>query len=469
MSQYNDTYFFNSNRAEKISNKRNELVNGVSKIQICYNSEKQNNKNLIKVPIENIKEFFKNNLYRYPTYIDFIDSEYENNEEVQEQIIKIFATIFEEIDNDDIKTVEELILKFKNLKIKVDKENIKIAFIVTKKQNDLFKYLKKISNRMDGRFKNKFLTEKSKSNMILDEIKTKDVLKFLLEYKPNAIVLYNEFYPQLFNNSIVHIYIVSSFAVCNKIIEYEDKIDMKKNIFFTSSSYYENVLMQKGISSLKLSPIVENIPNSLKSFESRKIDLLITENYFDLNEYIVFQKMIKKVKKYLKNKNKLSIKKTISFIETTSYPNNDDWELNLFIHKHIVLQFILKNINLDKNITIVGKNWDKFEIENYNIQDKYTKKRYKNCKYVFLVSSTIVSDDLLNILKYGAIPIIYDLRSEDKYYDSIFDEYCLFVKNYVEIDNIIDKKIRPNKKFDKFIEDKFNIKNTTRSLTSSLL
>ena len=468
MNHYNDTYFFNSKRAKKIAKKRNELNEGTSKIQICFNSDEKDNKNLINVPIENFKEFFKNNSYRYPTYVDFIDSEYENDEELQSKVIKIFATIFEEINEDDIKIVENLVEKFQNFDISKDTENIRLAFIATKKHNHLFKYLKSLSKALNNRFKSKFLTEKSKSNMILDEIKTKDVLNFLLDYLPNAIVLYNEFHPQLFHKDIIYIHLVNSFSVCNKIIEYENTIDMKKNLFFTSSHYYEKVLNQKGINSYILEPIVEDIPRTFKSYENRKIDLVICDNYFDLNEYIVFLKMIKKVNKFLDNKNKLTIAKLISFIEKTTYPNNDDWELNIFMHKHIVLQNILKTIKLNKTIKIVGNNWKTFGAMNYKIEESFSNKIYKNSKYVFLISSTIINEDLLNILKFGAIPIIYDLRAEDKYYNNIFDKYCLFIDTVDNIENIINNNIKPNKKFDKVIEDRYNNKNVIKNLVKFL-
>ena len=469
MSNYNDTYFFNSKRATKIAKKRNKLELDDNKVQLCFSNGCITNKNLINVEIESFKEFFKNTSYRYPTYVDFIGSEYENNEELQDKIIKIFATIFDELNSEDQKLVNKLFEEFKNLKIEQDNKNTRVAFIVTKKQKQIFKYLKKISKELNKDFDYKFLTEKSNLNMILDEIRTKDVFKFLLDYKPNTVIFYNEFYPQLFHKYISHIYIVNSFSVCNKIIEYEDKIDMTKNYFFTSSSYYKKVLDQKDIKSLKLNPIVENIPSSFNSFNNRKIDLMICENYFDITEYIVFQKMIKKVNKFLNKNKKLSINKLISFIEKTTYPNNDDWELNIFIHKHIVLQNILNSIKLDKKVEIIGKNWDNILNDNYNITIKYNEKVYNNTKYVFVISSTIINENLLNILKYGAIPIIYDLRDEDIYYDSFLDDYCLFIDKVTDIEDIIHKSIKPFNQFDRRIEDKYNITEITRSLTTILI
>ncbi len=469
MSSYSDTYFFNSKLAKIKAKECNKLDDNISKVQICYHGGKLTHKNLIGIPIESFKMYFQNNSFRRPTYIDFSNSKYENDEESQLQIVKIFATIFEEIDNDDMKIVSKYIEKFNKLRITKSIENTKIAFISTKKKLNTHEFFKQMVESLNSNYSYKFISEKSQANMILDDVSSKDVFNVMLSYQPNIIMHYNEFYPQLFHKDIIHIHFIDSFAICNKILEYEEKINMKNNLFFSSSSYYDKLLSQKGIKTKTLPPVVNDIPKKPNSFNKRKIDLLICENYFSLKEYIVFDKMIQTVNKFLNNKNKLTINKLANYIKATTYPNTNDWELNIFIHKHIVLQYILKNITTDIKMKIIGKNWTSINNKNYTVSNKYKVSMYQNTKYVFVIFSTIINEELLNILTQGAIPIVYDLRDDDKYYDKTLNDYCLFIDTVDDVDNIIKENIKPNKFFDKNLKSKYSMKNLLKSLTKALL
>ena len=92
MSEYFDTYFFDSTRAKKIAKQHNPINNNKTKIQLCYHPSSTTKENLIGVPIVNFQEYFLTTKYRFPTHVDFIGSEYENKEEEQDKIIKIFYT-----------------------------------------------------------------------------------------------------------------------------------------------------------------------------------------------------------------------------------------------------------------------------------------------------------------------------------------------------------------------------------------
>lgn len=441
MSQHYDTYFFSSKRAQNIAKEKNRLKPNSNEIQICYNSDNLNDKNLVNVSIENFKEFFKTSSYRYPAYIDFIDSQYEDNEEIQNKLVKVFATIFEEISKDELVLTNKLINEFNNLHIK---HNNKIIFLSSKKQPQVFEYLKKLSKEFknDG-FKTKFITEKSKKDMVLDNLRFKDVLLLLLRYSPSYIINFNEFYPQLFHKDITNIHILNSFNICNKIIEYEGKIDLKKNVFFGTNSYYEKLLKEKSIKVIKLMPIVQDIPNNTKLFENREIDLTIHDNKNDLDEYIVFKKMIKKVFKYLDESNLLTVDKIISFIKTTNYPNTKDWELNLYLYNNILEKYFIDINKKIKKVKIISNCFSE---------------SYGNTKYVLVLSANIVTSELLNILKYKAIPIVYDLRDEDNYYDKVLDDYCLFIKNKSDLKNIIKNEIKPKKYFDEYLKERYSFR-----------
>jgi len=464
VSNYYDTYFFSTKRAERIAKELNKLETNSFKTQICYHSGGKTCKNLINIPFNSFKLFFKNNSYRYPTYIDFNESDYENDEKSQDQIIKIFATLIEEISKEELVYTKKLSNDFNNIKISYNKNNIKIGFIATRNFPNIFKFLKNINKNINKNYTSKFLIEKTTTGLLLSDFKTKDVYKFMISFKPNILIYYNEFNVILNHNDIINIFIVDSFYICNKIIE-EEQIDSKRNIFFTTTAYYKNILESKNIYSQRLIPII-NKKNIHVSFDKEKeYDLVICDAYVDLSDYIVFQKVFKKMKKHIKANKILTLDIILSFIEISSYSNMDDLELNLFIQKNIVLQTFVDNLSTEKYKIGINKSWKTYKKckLNYLKNDKF-KKTYKNSKYILIVDPSILSSKLLEILSYGMVPLIYDLRKQDSYYDEMIDDYCLFVTKINDINNIINNNIQPKRIYDSELKKEYSIKRLIHNL-----
>ena len=111
-------------------------------------------------------------------------------------------------------------------------------------------------------------------------------------------------------------------------------------------------------------------------------------------------------------------------------------------------KIVLKLKNKNLNVKLLGSNWEKYNLSQIK-QIKPTlskiKSMYQNSKYILHLSSSIIDSRLFKILASDAIPVIYDTRYEDNYYNKFFDDYCLFFKNKKELNEILKKELVPKK------------------------
>ncbi len=466
MADYFDTYFFDSKIAKKTAKQHNYLGDSKTKIQICYHPDLLTKENLIGVPIDNIKQYFLTTKYRFPTHIDFTNSTYANNDEEQEKVVNIFYTLFQEIQNEKNQYTLQLVDKYNNLKIK---QGTSIGFIASKTQPHIVQYFKSLQKGLKNRFKTSFLTQQTaKDNMILEDISIDDVYKFIIKNKPNYLFFYNEFYPDFNHKDIKFVYIIDSFKICEKILEYRftsNKIN-DNIIFFTTSHYYNKILNIKKIKATLLPSYFLQEYTKKIVYKKKKYDVLLVASYQDMDKYYIFNKMFKKIDKYLIN-NILYMKILISYISKAKYPIKKDWELNILLQQYCILKHIVKHTSL--NLNILGSNWDKITKKHKIIKfNKNIEKLYQKTKYVITVSYKMDTNAILSVLQNGAIPVIYDLRADDKFYKKELEDYCLFFKNIQQLDKIIASNQMPKKQFDKDIYNLYSQANLQKVIIKEL-
>lgn len=448
MSECYDTYFINARRAFKIAKQNNQvsLYNGYG-TQICYYYGTKLQKdlpNLIHLPIDTIKHFFQNNNLRKPEYIDFIDSEYTDQDNLQEKVKDIMAKIFEELNHEEEKINTQLLEKLQRLKKIPIKEKLTFIIIVSRTLHENYTFARKLLKSIKS-FNHKavLLTEEGNRKSLIYHIQTKHVYEKIVEIKPNSIILINDLKTNFLPDSISQISIVKGFiSILNKITEK----DIRKNdIILTSNFFVQKKLLKNNIKSRYIPPINQN----KITIKQKTEHLLIHESYFDLSqEYLVLKPMIKRLETYAK-KNTLTIKYIQKEMKKTAYPNTDDYELMVFIYSQLLTQITLKNIDSKNlNIKLLGYNWEKYEhcqIKQINPTSSKIKDMYQTSKYILHISHSIIDNRLLKILASGAIPVIYDNRYQDNYYNKTFDNYCLFFKTEQELNEILNKKLIPKK------------------------
>ena len=460
MSEYYDTYFINPKRALKIAKQKNKvsLYNGLG-TQICYYSgEKLKDvpANMIYLSLDGIREFFSTTSYRRPQYMDFIKSDYEDNDDLQISFTKSILNIFKEIDSEEKENNSRLFKKFNSsTPINLNQKNINFTIIVSKALKSNFYYTKQLSNtlRKNGHSVT-ILTEKGSPDFLIHNLKTSFIIKKLLKIEPNVIIFINDYKPNIIPENTYQISIINGFI--SSLNKFRSDDLREKDIILSQNQYINTILDKNGIPSKYIMPSLK-INKKESASQIKRNFFTICDNFNDLYKFIVFQEMVPKLFKEI-NTNKLTIKKIQSSIKKTAYNNINDYEMMLFFQKNIIVQTCIQWVDSKKtNLQIVGYNWKKHKDISSNIKIKKKAniiKAYKNSKYVLHVSANIVNTQLLEILSSNAIPIVYDLRDEDKNYDKKFDNYCLFFTNEKELNNILNNELYPNKKdIDNLLQD----------------
>jgi len=425
MQNIYDTIFFSEKRAKKIAKEKNKI--GKNKIQLCYYFGKKTKKNLVAIKLKKLKQFFLKSNYRLPKYCDFNESEYENNDKLQTKIAKAIAYQFEEVKKEKEKLTLKLYEKFK--KIKFDKN--KTFFIISKKNNFDYKFIKKLAKKTKNSY---IVSEKSKKNFILDEISIIDILKKLIKYKPKTIVFYNEFFPFFFNEQIKVIIYIDNFKIVNEIVEYEKKLNLKNVKFFVSNYIQAKILAQKNIKANKFLPIIKNKKVISKE---KKYNLAIIDDFFDIEDLLVFKTMYNKIEKFLDENNLLDLNSLVEFIKKSDYYDYEDWELNLYLQKNILVQYFVKKLQNKNDIIISGANWDKCKFNKIKIKTNQ-KKVIQKSKYVLYINNPINTQKLYDIIRFGAKAIVYDLRVDDKFYEPL-SKNIIFFKSFDELNQILEE------------------------------
>ena len=426
MQNIYDTIFFNKKRAKKIAKKQNKI--GKNKIQLCYYFGKKTKKNLVAIKLNKIKQFFLNTNLRLPKYCDFNGSEFENNDELQIKIAKSIAYIFKEIENKKAKIFKNLLAKLE--KVKFNKKQT--FFIISKKKKLDYKYMKYLAKQTKN---SHILTEKSKKKFILDEINMIEVLAKLIKQKPKIIFFYNEFTPFLYKDNIKIKLFIDNFKVINEIVDYEEKLNLKNINFFVSNCFHQKLLAQKNIKSNKFLPIIEK---KKKTSKEKKYNLAIIDNFLDINNLIVFRPMYKKIDEFLDENNILNMNSLVEFIRKSDYYDYEDWELNLYLQKNILVQYFIKKLQNKNGVMVSGANWDKCEFNNIKTK-KNQKKVIQKSKYVLYISNPINTQKLYDIIRLGAKVIVYDLRDDDKFYEPLYEKDIIFFKNIDELNQILER------------------------------
>jgi len=451
MSEYYDTYFINSKRALKMARENNNVIlnNGFG-IQLCYYSgEKLEStpKNMLHLSIDNIKEFFSKESYRRPLYIDFIKSDFEDNEELQIEFTKSFLNIFKQLDKEDSQTNRILFDRVKNSKmLNLNPKKINFTIIVSKALKSNFYYAKQLKKSLISQgHTTTILTEKGSKNYLINYLKTKVILKKLLKIKPNVIIFINDYKPTMIPSNVYQVSIIKGYISALETIEKRNV--REKDVILSQNQHINALFNQKDISSKYIQPVTSS---TSKPYDvgSKSTLLTICSNFIDLDNFIVFEEMFPILFKQTNTKI-LTIKKLNQSIKNTAYKNKDDYELMSLLQKSIVIQSAISWLSPQKyKIKILGRNWEKYQEASSNIKIKETfnmKKNYAKSKYVLHVSTNIIDENLLEILDSNSIPIVYDLRDEDKNYNKKFDDHCLFFRNRKELNNILKKGLKPNK------------------------
>ena len=431
--QHYDTIFFNKKRAKKIAKQNNPIIQNSHKIQICYYFGNKQKKNLIPIQLDNIKKFFISTNYRWPKYCDFNNSEYANNEEIQNNIVKAIAKIFDEITKEQLQKIQQQYQIYQNLK--VDKKSKKVIIFASKNLEVLYDFAKLLQKQYKSKgYQTMFITETSKKNYILDEVQTLNIFKTINQFKPTKMIFINDFKPQLHHKFIKIDYYIDSFKKSYEISEYEESFNMTNVNFYVTSYYHYLILKEKNIIAKKFI-----IPNFTKFKSKRKtIDLFISELIFiEDNIFLTLQDMKAQVKKHLQN-GKLLDMNTIQQLITqqTLYTDSQDWELNLYLIKTFVLNHIIKYLKTNKKVLLFGKNKKELKTK-FKMTNKY-KKTIQKSKYVLYIHNPIITPKLDAILQSGAIPIVYDLRDDDKFYDHKYDDKIIFFKNVDQLNQILN-------------------------------
>ncbi len=450
MSEYYDTYFINSKRALKTAKQNNQVkvYNGQG-TQICYyygTKLKKEFPNLIHLPIDTIKKFFQKSNLRKPEYIDFIDSDYLDQDEAQENVKEIIAKIFDELTQEEKKINAKLLKKLQNLTPVQKKEKLTFAIIVSKTLKENYKFAKNLSKSLKKLNHNAILlSEEGDMKPLIYSIRTKNIYERILEIRPNSVVFINDLKTNFLPKSISQISILNSFI---SVLEKLNQNDIRKNdIILTSNYFIQKKLSKTNIKSEYIPPIYQKNQIKSKKLISKKEHLLIHANYVNLSQsYLILKPMIEKLEIYVKT-NTLTMKHIQKELRKTKYPYEDDYELMLFIYNQLLTQVTLKNLDLKNlNIKLIGYNWEKYNLSKIKpIKPTLSKIKsmYQSSKYVLHLSSSIVDDRLLMILAAGSIPIVYDTRYKDNYYNKIFDDYCLFFKNEEELNEILKRNLVP--------------------------
>ena len=452
MSEYYDTYFINTKRAMKIAKQKNNvsLYNGHG-TQICYYSGeeiKNTPSNMIYLPLDDVKSFFYKTDYRLPEFIDFIGSVYEDLETDQNNFKDMILNIFNEIEETQAKDNEELFKQVKRDKNEpIDFNHIKFIIIVSKTLYYDYYFAKKMKSSLESLGHNvNILAEKGSSKKIINTLKTNYIYNNILNIKPDVVIFINDFKPELITEEKYQISIINGFIPLLKDIK--NKTLREKDIICTQNYYVSDLLKKDNIKN-EIIEHASDFKSKTNNSEPKEDILLICNNYQDLKGYLILKKMTKKLFKSI-NKTPLTIKMIKTEMSKTDYKNENDSEMLIYLQKNIVLQSCLKWLEHDGIQTkLVGHNWKEFKKlpKEIKIPKKQSvKKAYKKAKYILHIAPSIIDVNLLDILKNGAIPIIYDLRDSLESYDKRFDDFCLFYKNKQELNHILQNRIEPKER-----------------------
>jgi len=471
MSEHYDTYFINPKLALKAARRQNKvkLYNGLG-TQLCYYSGKKIKnvpKNMIQMPIENIKEFFNHNSYRLPEYIDFNKSTY-TDDELQVNYKNILLSLFKEIRNEEMKKNEHLLEKIKSQDSPLfNKECINFVIIVSRTLGYDYEYAKQLKKSLKNLGHSiTILTEPGSKKLLINHLKTNFILEKLHTIKPNVIIFINDYKPKIVPDDTFQISIINGFIPLLKSIKKDDI--RQKDILISQNQYINKLLTSKKILVNKINPIIQFEKHESKS-KTKKYKLSIFASYFNLNDYILFQEMVRIFSKKI-NTETISLQKILEYMNEMDYENKRDYEMILYIQKNIILQNCIQWLDSNsKNVTIFGGNWDKFKKLPPHAKVKNTNKaikKYQKSEYIIQISSNIIDVNLLEVLNAGATPVVYDLRQEDESYDTKFDDYCLFFKNKEELNNILKKSIQPKRQYTKEIFQNYTFNNLSKEILS---
>lgn len=474
MSTFYDTYFINPKRALKFAKQKNKvkLYNGFG-TQICYYSgEKVDNtpENMIYLAMEDIKSFFLNKNYRLPEYIDFNNSIYKDNDEMQVTYKNVILNIFKEMAESEQRANEQLLIKIKDININLNKNNINFMIIVSRSLTYDYFYSKKLSKSLKKLGHDvHILTEYGSKKVLIDHLKTSFVLKNILKIKPDVAILINDHKTSIFPDNTYQISILNNFTLLLNSIHRNDI--RARDIILTENYSVEKFLNKKEIQTQYIPPTV-TIKISKQLQAKKNNTFCIFSSYFDLDDYIVFKEMVKKL--FIKiNTEVLNINKIKKHLNQTNYTNKNDNEMMIFLLNNIILQSCIKWIDSDTTkVNLIGKNWNRCKSvpQNVTIKDEVDSIEVdKKIKYMLHISPNIINTNLLEILKRNTIPIVYDLRKEDKRYDSVFDDYCLFFKNKEELNYILNHQIEPQKKDVKKLLTNYSFDSLSKNIETIIL
>ena len=469
-----DTLFLNPKRALKIAKQKNDvkLYNGWG-TQICYYSGEKIEKtpdNLIHLPLENVKEFFFKNNYRLPEYIDFNKSSYDNEDDLQINYKNIFLSIFKEMRDEENIRNNKLLSEIKEQFLPPIVNN-KLDFVIIVSRTLEYNYyyskqLKKSLSKLGHDVT--ILAEDGPKKILINHLKTNYIFTKLLKIKPHVVLLINDFKPDILAENILQLSLFNGFIKLLNTIS--SKKVRKNDILLSPNAYVNTVLENRNIQSRYLTPAIK-IKKKQKEAEKKYL-LSISGNYFELNSYIVFQKMLKKLFKKV-NKEIVSVELIKQYVDKTNYENKHDYEIMLYLQKNILLQSVIKWINPKLNtINLIGQNWTEKFIKNDNITLQKKKKPfnlYQKSKYVLHISANIIDVHLLEILNSNAIPIVYDLRNYDINYNPYFDDYCLFFSNQAELNDILENQIEAKRKVSNELFEKYSFDTLSKNMENLIL
>ncbi len=477
-SNFKDTYFLDAETALKEAKKQNKIMCTITVegLQICYyNGKKIKNspKNFICVPFEKLTNYFSKTKNRFPTQINFDNTQY--SEEEKDNIRKIITSQINEATTGQQLRTEKYLKKIKQLNPDFKDKKLRV-FVPACRETVVMQHMSKIV--ADAFKQNKYDVKYFIQKNDMQSCGSAAALKAHYKFNPHITITINHLSNSYLSSSIFN---VIWFQDPMPILTNSEKIQIRdRDIFFSYQSLFDTLLIKKGVPKSRIHrQYVSNVDTAV-FFEDSTIkrenkivfvgshyslkDSSTLPSFLEYNESIYYDliELIEKGKDLSEN-NILQIFKKHKQ-EIHAHPNF----INMI--QHGMIRNITVNWMCHTNevpIELYGYYWDELNIENINkvfkgpISKEQTQKLYNSSRYVLLASGAVINTQrLAEVVMCGAIPVMYDSRNitDEK---ETWDKECLYFKTKKDLDDILkynkvpekfgSKKLKKSFTFDKLV------------------
>ena len=430
MVKYEDTYFFNYEKAYLVAKQQNKMNDGY-RLQICYYDGEYKDSdlvNLVHLPIDNLAENLARGQLRFPSFIDFSNTDF--SVEVQDIILEGFK--------ENLQIAENLRTKFCQLSLYEAKElspNFEEPLRFYLEANTNTQVMQHVAKNIADTLKRNGYTVFLKFYYGMEDPRSK---KDFVEFNPHVTININHLRNMYLNEKVFNFVWFQDAMPC--LIDNSTLLLREKDYIYSLVNTLDIFLKRKGIDFSRQSFCINtNIFYENINIKRDKKIIFIGSSYShmipsDSNTKLLVDSVVE-----LFNKGE-------SFTPDIVDQLSEEFNINKDLIRTKIIPYVIRDfsvlllcqLNTSYTVEIYGHGWEHYESIKpfYHGVLEYGKSLadiYNTATFVFAPHQNyILQQRTLEGAACGAIPILYDCRSvsDEKTYE---ESICYFkTKNDLE-------------------------------------